>query len=136
MNVPILQRFADASKSKKNVPKIRSLMEFYKKAYQIIAIIIMALGLLLLPVLPHLIKGDSGIEYLSIIYVIYLFNMAVGYLFSYKRTLITSDQRKYKIMPFIMAFNIITTVLQMIVLLIFHNYIIYLWLTFCLLISH
>lgn len=123
--------------AKKNIPKIRSLMDFYKKAYQIIALIIMGLGLLLLPVLPHLIKGESGIEHLSIIYVIYLFNMAVGYLFSYKRTLITSDQRKYKIMPFVMAFNIITTVLQMIVLLVFNNYIIYLLIqTICILLEN
>lgn len=123
--------------AKKNVEKTRSLMNFYKKAYRIISIIIFTLGIILLPSLPYLIKDTTGIENLSIIYIIYLTNMAVGYLFSYKRTLITSDQKKYKIVPFIMTFNILTAVLQIIVLLIFKNYIIYLLIqTLCILLEN
>ena len=52
--------------------------------------------------------------------------MVIGYLFSYKRTLINSDQKNYLIVPYTMFFNIITSVLQIVVLLIFKNYIIYL----------
>ena len=112
--------------SKKNVEKIRSLMQFYKKAYRIIALIVLLLGLVLLPILPHLIKDDTSIDSLNIIYIIFLLNMVIGYLFSYKRTLITSDQKKYKIVPFIMLFNIITSISQIIVLFIFKDYVIYL----------
>lgn len=112
--------------SKKNIEKIRSLMKFYKKAYQIIALIVLSLGLILLPVLPYLIKDNPGINNLNIIYMIFLLNMIIGYLFSYKRTLITSDQKNYKIVPYIMLFNIITSISQIIVLFLFKNYIIYL----------
>lgn len=112
--------------AKKDNDKIRSLMQFYKKAYRIIALIVLSLGIILLPVLPYLIKDNTGIENLNIIYIIFLLNMVIGYLFSYKRTLITSDQKKYKIVPHIMAFDIITSISQIIVLLIFKNYIIYL----------
>ena len=123
--------------AKKNVEKTRSLMNFYKKAYQIITLIILVLGLIILPFLPNLIKDTTGIEKLNIIYIIYLVNMAIGYLFSYKRTLITSDQKKYKIVPFIMTFNILTAILQIIVLLIFKNYIIYLLMqTICILLEN
>lgn len=112
--------------AKKNTEKIRSLMKFYKKAYRIIALIVLSLGLILLPFLPYLIKDVTGIKNLNIIYLIFLLNMVIGYLFSYKRTLIESDQKKYKIVPFIMTFSIITSVLQIIVLFIFKNYIVYL----------
>lgn len=79
--------------AKNDTKKVRSLMQFYKKAYQIIALIVLVLGLILLPFIPYLIKDTTGIENLSIIYLIFLLNMVIGYLFSYKRTLISSDQK-------------------------------------------
>ena len=113
--------------AKGNKEKIRSLMAFYKKAYQIIALVVLVLGIILLPFLPYIIKeGTANIKNLNIIYIIYLINMVIGYLFSYKRTLITSDQKKYKIMPITMAFSIITATIQIIILLLFKNYIMYL----------
>lgn len=112
--------------AKNDTKKVRSLMQFYKKAYQIIALVVLVLGLILLPFIPYLIKDTTGIENLSIIYLIFLLNMVIGYLFSYKRTLINSDQKNYLIVPYTMFFNIITSVLQIVVLLIFKNYIIYL----------
>lgn len=124
--------------AKDNKDKVRSLMAFYKKAYQIIALIVLVLGVILLPFLPYLIKdGTSGIANLNIIYLIFLGNMVIGYLFSYKRTLITSDQKKYKIVPFTMLFSIITALVQIIVLLLFKNYIIYLLVqTICILLEN
>lgn len=112
--------------AKQDNEKVRSLMNLYKKAYRIISAAVLFLGLAILPFLPYLIKDNTGIENLNIIYLIFLLNMVIGYLFSYKRTLIISDQKKYKIMPLIMFFSIATTLLQIIVLLIFRNYIIYL----------
>ena len=111
----------------KDDKKIGSLMKFYQKAYRIIFIVVVVSGLILLPFLPYLIKeGTDGIEHLNIIYIIFLANMAISYLFSYKRTLISADQKNYKITPFLILYNFITTVLQIIVLLLFKNYIIYL----------
>lgn len=123
--------------AKKNVEKTRSLMNFYKKTYRIISLVIFILGLIILPFLPYLIKDNTGIDNLSIIYLIYLVNMAIGYLFSFKRTLITSDQKKYKIMPLIMFFGVLTSILQIIILLIFRNYILYLLVqTICILLEN
>ena len=109
-----------------NEEKCKSLMNFYRVAYRVIALVVLVLGLILLPLLPWFIKDSSGIENLSIIYLIFLANMVIGYLFSYKRTLITADQKNYKITPFLAFFSLLTTVLQIISLVIFHNYIIYL----------
>ena len=106
--------------------KIKSLMKFYKKAYHIIAIVVLIIGLILLPFLPFFIKDTKGIENLNIIYLIFLFNQAIGYLYSYKRTLIIADQKSYKLVPFTVLFNFIVNVFQIIFLFLTKNYIVYL----------
>lgn len=121
INFSLYKPLADNDKE-----KINSLMKFYKKAYRIIALIVLVLGLCLLPFLDFFIKDTSGIENLEIIYLIFLTNMVIGYLFSYKRTLITADQKTYKITPFVIFYNFLTTVLQIVVLLVFKNYFLYL----------
>ena len=123
-----------ASKDEK---KINSLMRFYKKAYMIISLVVLVLGLGLLPFLDFFIKDSSGIEHLNIIYLIFLANMVIGYLFSYKRTLIIADQKNYKIMPIIIFCNFLMTISQIVVLLIFKNYFIYLFVqTLCILLEN
>lgn len=112
--------------AKNNIDEINSLMKFYKTAYRVIAIVVLILGLVLLPFLPWFIKDTAGIENLSIIYLIFLANMVIGYLFSYKRTLITADQKNYKITPLLVLSNFLMTIFQIIVLIIFKNYILYL----------
>lgn len=114
----------------KNEEKCKSLMKFYRKAYRVIALVVLVLGLVLLPFLPWFIKDTSGIENLSLIYFIFLGNMVIGYLFSYKRTLITADQKNYKITPILIFYNILITVLQIAILLLFKNYIFYLLVQF------
>lgn len=110
----------------KNEEKCKSLMKFYRTAYRIIALVVLILGLALLPFLPWFIKDTAGIQNLSLIYLIFLGNMVISYLFSYKRTLITADQKNYKITPYLIFYNFLTTVGQIVILLIFKNYILYL----------
>lgn len=123
--------------SDKDEKKINSLMRFYRKAYMIISLVVLVMGLGLLPFLDFFIKDSSGIEHLNIIYLIFLANMVIGYLFSYKRTLIVADQKNYKIMPIIIFCNFLMTILQIIVLLVFKNYFIYLFMqTLCILLEN
>lgn len=112
--------------AKNNYDKINAIMLFYKKAYKIIGTLILVIGIVLLPLIPHLINDTTGIENLSLIYLIFLFNMAITYFFSYKRTLVDADQKNYTIVPITVLFNIITTILQIIVMILFKNFIIYL----------
>lgn len=123
--------------AKKDDKKVLSLMKFYKKTYRIISLVIFVLGIILLPFLDFFIKDASVVSNLSIIYLIYLINMVIGYLYSYKRTLVVSDQKNYKIMPYIMFFSILTSILQIISLLIFKNYFVYLIIqTFCIILEN
>ena len=120
-----------------NKKKINSLMNFYKKAYRIISLIVLVLGLGLMPFLGFFIKDTSGVDNLQLIYLIFLINMVIGYLFSYKRTLITADQKNYKITPIVIFHNFLTTILQIVVLVIFKNYILYLLIqSFCILLEN
>ena len=110
----------------KNTEKVKSLMKFYKKAYSIIGIIVLVAGLCLFPFLGFFIKDNQGISGLNIYYLVFLTNMVISYFFSYKRTLITADQHEYKITPIIMIFNTLITIIQIAVIFIYKNYLIYL----------
>ena len=41
-----------------NIEELCALLNFYKKTYRIIGLVILALGLIILPWLPHLVKGS------------------------------------------------------------------------------
>ncbi|MCD7824186.1 MAG: oligosaccharide flippase family protein [Oscillospiraceae bacterium] len=108
--------------------KICQLMNLYKVYYRIIGLIVLGLGLILLPFLPKLISGDvpSDIN----IYVIYLMNLASTvlsyWLFAYRNSLFTAHQRN-DIVNTITVFTSFTTyALQIVALLTFKNYYLYL----------
>lgn len=108
--------------------KIKSLMNYYKKAYTTIFFVVFGLGLIILPFLPFFIKDqiNSYDLNLNLIYLIFLFNMSIGYLFNYKRTLIIADQKAYKINIYTAIVNIAMGIFQIIMLLVFKNFAIYL----------
>lgn len=112
--------------AEKDNEKIKSLMRFYKKAYIVVALVVLTAGLVILPFLYFFVKDGTGVPNLRLYYLLFLANMVIGYLFSYKRTLIIADQKEYKIVPIIMLSNLLLTIFQIIVIIVFKNYFIYL----------
>ncbi len=108
--------------------KLKSYMAFYKKAYRVIALVIAAVGLLLLPVLPYIIEGEEaiGISKIRIYYVIYLFNTVITYFVSYKHSILYAEQKSYVWSNLDMIFNFITISAQIVILLIFRDFMAYL----------
>lgn len=106
--------------------KVKSLMSFYRKAYLIIAVVVLVAGLCILPFLYIFVNNTDNISGLHVYYLVFLMNMVIGYLFSYKRTLITADQKEYEIVPIIMIFNLLITIFQIVVIIVLKNYLIYL----------
>ena len=49
--------------------KLARLMNLYKWMYRAVAASVLLFGLVLLPFLPHLIKGGEGIEHITLIYM-------------------------------------------------------------------
>lgn len=111
---------------KKDNEKIKSLMELYKKYYNIIGIIILFLGILFLPFYKYLISEVPDISYLDIIYLLFVLNTAVSYFYSYKRTLIICDQKRYIATIYRYVFYFLLNIIQIIILFITKNYILYL----------
>lgn len=112
--------------AEKDTEKVNALMAFYKKFYRIIGLIIFALGLLFMLFLKYIVKDAHGISNLYLIYFIFLVDTSYTYFFSYKRTLITADQKAYLLVPFTTGFYSLMIGARIAVLILFQNYIIYL----------
>lgn len=106
--------------------KIKSLMQFYKYAYRVIAAIIMGLGLCLIPFLKYIINDPGNIGNIYVYYVLYLIDTAFSYLVTYKYSLPNAEQKSYIMSNVNMIWSVITTIVQIIVLLCFHNFLVYL----------
>ena len=108
--------------------KIKSYMRLYKKAYLAIAGVITAVGLALVPFLPYLIRESNGIsvENLTIYYLIFLFNTVSTYFVAYKYSLANAQQRNYIQTNIQTITKIITVVLQIAMLLLTRNFLLFL----------
>lgn len=95
--------------------KLKALMELYKKAYLIVAAVITLLSLPLIPFLYVLTKGEDGGQNLTIIYLLYVLNTVVTYLYAYKRSIIIADQN----MHIVTLYQYILTSIQQIVQVVF-----------------
>ncbi len=111
---------------KKDEEKINSLMYFYKKAYNLIGLFVLAIGVLLIPFLDLLVEDLPNMPYIRVYYFLFVSNSALSYFFVYKKTLFVADQKQYITKLFHQAFVIIMRVTQIILLLITHNYFSYL----------
>lgn len=106
--------------------KICSLMNLYEKVYRILFVIVLFLGAAILPFLPYIIKDIDSIPNIRIIYLLYVANSAFSYLFSYRASFVTACQKNYVLNLINILGSIILAVLQIIALLVFRNYMVYL----------
>ncbi len=110
-----------------NTEKIKSLMQLYKKAYNTIGIVVFILGLCVIPFMRFIVKEAPNIkENLILIYVLFLFNTASSYFFTYKKSIISAHQRQSIINNFDSAFYLIKSILEIIFLFLTKNFIVYL----------
>ena len=106
--------------------KINSMISFFRKIYFFIAGAVLVIGLSLIPILPYIIKIDNPVPNLSSYYVLILINTVGSYVFMYRTTLLTADQKGYVLQRYIIIFRFISFVAKVIVLLAFRNYLVYL----------
>lgn len=98
--------------------KIFLLMNFYKRIYQIIGIVIFAIGIILMPFLSHLIKDDVSFINIYIIFFLYLMQSVFSYMFfAYKSALIQANQKEYITTGITYLFQILSNILQLVCLL-------------------
>ncbi|MBE7123553.1 sugar translocase, partial [Bacillus cereus] len=58
--------------AEKDIYKIQALMNLYQKAYRLIGVVVLLLGLSLLPFLDYLVNADTMIKDINIIYLLFL----------------------------------------------------------------
>lgn len=76
--------------------KITAIVSLFGKAYRVIGAVIAGAGLCVLPFLNILVVEQTDIvESIHIIYLFYLFNTAISYLFTYRSTLLVAAQKNY-----------------------------------------
>ena len=106
--------------------KLAQLMNLYKWMYRAVAVSVLLFGLVLLPFLPHFIKGGEEIEHITLIYIIYVLGSASSYLLSYKSSIYQAYQKGYIRAGWNMVCELLKTILQTTVLLLTGNFILYL----------
>jgi len=108
-----------------NHNKIKSLMKFYKKAYNIIALIIFIVGLLIIPFLKFIVKEPNIDINLTTVYILFLISTSATYILSYKRNLLFAYQRNYIINIIHISYIIILNIIQILVIYLTKNYYLY-----------
>lgn len=107
--------------------EICSLLLLYKKAYTVIAVIVLVVGICLTPCLKWLITDAPDIdESITVIYWLYIFNTASSYLFSYKQSVLNADQNAYIVSLVTSIMSILMNVVHIAVLYLTHSYYVYL----------
>lgn len=106
--------------------KLAALVTFYRKVYFTIAIATGLIGAILAPFLPYIVNLESEVPHLYAYYALSVFNIVVSYLCVYKTSILTANQKNYEIVKINMCFSILKTVLQIVVLVFYKEYIVYL----------
>lgn len=108
--------------------KICQLMNLYRFYYRIIGTIVLGIGLILLPFLPVLIHGEipADVDFYAL-YAMHLAATVLSYwMFAYRNSLFDAHQRKDITSIIQIAANICIYIAQVLSLILFHNYYIYL----------
>lgn len=107
--------------------KIASLVRVFGTAYRAVGTFIGLAGICLLPVLHLLIGEQPQIrESIHVIYLIYLFDAAGSYFFTYRSTLLVAAQKNYLVTGVTYLFQCILAVVQAVLLYTTRNYLVYL----------
>ena len=106
--------------------KIIALVQLYKKIYGILAILVFALGMCLYPFLGSFINEGEEINFLFIVYLIFVIKNVISYLNAHKWSLINADQKGYILAKYNLIFTVTTTISRIVILKFTNNYIMYL----------
>lgn len=108
-----------------DIGQTAALMRFYKSFYQLIAGVIVVVGIALAPFLSYIINDASQIPEdinLYVVYALYIIQSATSYLFAYRQALLDADQKGYISTAVQMVFTCLRYGVSVIVLYLTRNY--------------
>jgi O-antigen/teichoic acid export membrane protein len=101
-------------------------MTFYKKIYNMLALFILTIGLLLLPIIDKFVKDVAfSPNLLRTIFLIFIADIVISYLFSYKRSILLADQNGYILSLCYALYSIGVILTQVIITIYFFNIILF-----------
>ena len=110
--------------------KVNALMHIYKNIYEIIGIIVLGFGIIISFFINKIIPdAQCSVLYLRILFYISLLGTVSSYFLAYNRTLMVADQKSYIVSVIDTISYIVFSIMQLIFLLVYPNYIIYLMLS-------
>lgn len=107
-------------------PQIIALVQLYKKAYIILALIILVISLGLFTIIDKLMSTDVGKLEITTVYFIFVAKNIISYLNAYKWSLISADQKGYILAKNNLIFQILTVSFKIIILIATKSYILFL----------
>ena len=110
--------------AQQDVPKINALVYFYKRVYTIIGVIVLAIGIVMYPFL-HTIVDVSEVPAdvnLTLVYFLFVIQSVSSYLFVYKQSVLTADQRSHVVSLFTCGLQLSGILVKIVVLLLSKNY--------------
>lgn len=113
--------------AERNEEEIGKLMHLYKWLYRIVAAVVFIAGFACCFLLPFIVKdAKAGREYLYLVYFLQLSGIIAGYFLSYRRTIYIATQQEYKCITIDLYVSVIAQLVQIGVLALFRNYLLYL----------
>lgn len=102
------------------------LMHLFKKMYALIGLAVLVLGVGAYFLINNQITGsqEKVIE-LTITYFLFLLGSVSGYFLTYKRSMFDADQKVYKNQLNYLFFNFMSSIVQMFMLILFRNFLLY-----------
>lgn len=113
--------------AKNDYETIKSLLDVYKKIYNLIAIFITVIGLILIPFLPFFVGETTLNINITYVYLLFLFQTVSTYLLTYKRSILYANQKNYIISIVHLICIILLNIFQLLILYISKNYYLYLF---------
>ena len=112
--------------AEKNYSQIAVLLKFYKKAYSIIASVVLGCGFVAAFIVPFLVTEDYSKPWLGAMFMMYVFDVLASYLFAHKRAMFIADQKNYVNTLAHTGGQLVSCILQVTSLTLFHYYFLYL----------
>lgn len=112
-----------------NQNQIKSLMTYYRKCYNVIGVLVLAVGVVLMPFTKFFVKTTIEFKNIGGIYLIFflfILDAAFSYFYSYKRSLIQADQKNRIINITHLICYFLMIVFQIVILYATKNYILFL----------
>lgn len=110
----------------KDEKKIKALMNFYKKAYNTIALLVFVVGIIILPFIKSFVGKVTIDINLYLVFFLFLLSTVSTYLIAYKRSLIYANQRNYIISIIHTLYTILLNIFQLSIVYFTKNYYLYL----------